>query len=57
LCVFVCVLCVCCVCVCLCVFVFVCVCIHNSYLCLKLNGDVYNYVGVEVFGRFVHKCC
>jgi hypothetical protein len=23
--------------------------IHNSLLCLKLNGDDYNYDGVEVF--------
>ena len=29
------------------------VCVRNCWLCLQLNGDVYNYVGLEGFGRFV----
>jgi len=31
------------------------VCVHNSLSCLKLNGDVYAYVDVEVFNRFILK--
>ena len=31
------------------------VCVHDSWSCLKLNGDVYAYVDVEVFSRFVLK--
>ena len=31
------------------------VCVHNSWLCLKLNVDVYVYVDVEVFCRFTCK--
>ena len=31
------------------------VCVHNSWSCVKPNGDVYAYVDVEVFGRFVLK--
>ena len=26
---------------------------HNYWLFLKLNGDIYAYVDVEVFSRFV----
>ena len=32
-----------------------CVFVHNSLSCLKLNGDVYAYVDVEVFSRLWHK--
>jgi len=28
-------------------------CVHNPWLCLNLNGDVYNYVGLEVLGTSV----
>jgi len=32
------------------------VCVRNCRLGLELNGDVYNFVCLEVFARFVHKC-